>query len=152
MFLCEIRGRVRGGEGMSKVTEFVPLLNLSVWPPTDRHSRSLACFEHTGRGVGETCLCSFPSPTGADLPGSTWPSSRSQAPELWCWSLWRSLCWREVHVLEVKPLALMALADHRRVEGQTAFPACPLPTSSDSFSSALALRACQVEACLRLCD
>lgn len=69
-FLYAIRERVRGGEGTCKITEFVPLLNLSVWPPTHRHNWSLACFEHAGRRVDETCFRSSWRPTGADLLGS----------------------------------------------------------------------------------
>lgn len=83
-------------------------------------------------------------------PGQYWPSIWSQAPELWCWSPWCSFA-GEVHVLKEKPLALMALAGNFRVEGQIAFPACPLPTSRDSSSSAFALLVCQV-ACLRRRD
>lgn len=83
-------------------------------------------------------------------PGQYWPSIWSQAPELWCWSLWCSFA-GEVHVLKEKPLALMALAGNFRVEGQIAFPTCPLPTSRDFSSSAFALLMCQV-ACLRRRD
>lgn len=70
MFLYEIRERVKGGEGMCKITVCPSLESLHVTlHVTCRHNRSLACFEHTGRWVDETRLCCFWSPTGADLPG-----------------------------------------------------------------------------------